>query len=42
MTIASNACLTQDQPWLADSATTDHVTSSLSHLSFPNPYQGQD
>ena len=42
MTTASNACLTQDQPWLADSAATDHVTSSLSHLSFPKPYQGQD
>ena len=42
MAIASNACLTQDQPWLADSAVTDHVTSSLNHLSFPKPYHGQD
>ena len=42
MATASNVYLTQDQPWLADSAATDHVTSSLSHLSFPKPYQGQD
>ena len=39
---ASNACLTQDQPWLADSAATDHVTASLNHLNFPKPYNGQD
>jgi len=42
MATASNACLTQDQPWLANSATTDHVTSNLNHLSFPKPYHGQD
>ena len=42
MATAPNAYITQDQPWLADSAATDHVTSSLSHLSFPKPYQGQD
>ena len=42
MTIASNACLAQEQPWLADSAATDHVTSSLNQLSFPMPYNGQD
>ena len=42
MDTTSNACLTQDQPQLADSAATDHVTSSLSHLNFPKPYQGQD
>ena len=42
MATALNACLTQDQPWLADSAAIDHVTSSLSHHSFPKPYQGQD
>ena len=42
MATASNAYLTQDQPWLADSAATDHVTSNLSHLNFPKPYQGQD
>ena len=34
MTIASNACLGQEQPWLADSAAIDHVTSSLNQLSF--------
>ena len=37
MATASNACLTQEQPWLADSAATDHVTSSLYHLNFPKP-----
>ena len=37
MATASNAYVTQDQPWLADSAATDHVTSSLNHLSFPKP-----
>jgi len=42
MATASNACFTQDQPWLADNAATDHVTSNLNHLSFPKPYQGQD
>ncbi|KAK9986932.1 hypothetical protein SO802_031883 [Lithocarpus litseifolius] len=38
MATASNACITQDRPWLADSAATDHVTASLNHLSFPKPY----
>ena len=38
MATTSNACLAQDQPWLVDSATTDHVTASLNHLSFPKPY----
>ena len=42
MVIASNACLIQDQPWLADSVATYHVTASLSHLNFPKPYNGQD
>ena len=42
MATASNAYVTQDQPWLANSAATDHVTSSLNHLSFPKPYHGQD
>ena len=42
MDTASNACLAHEQPWLANSATTDHVTSSLNHLSFPKPYNGQD
>ena len=42
MAIASNACLTQDQHWLVDSAATDHVTTSLHHLSFPKPYTTQD
>ena len=37
MATASNACITQDQPWLADSAATDHVTTS-----FPKPYTAQD
>ena len=42
MAIASNACLTQYQSWLADSAATSPVTSSLNHLNFPKPYNGQD
>ena len=42
MATTSNACFTQDQPWLADSATTNHVTASLNQLSFPKPYTTQD
>ena len=42
MATTSNAAITQEQPWLADSAATDHVTSSLNALSFPKPYTGQD
>ena len=38
MAFASNACFTQDQPWLADSVATYHVTASLNQLSFPKPY----
>ena len=30
------------QPWLADSAATDHVTASLNQLSFPKPYPSQE
>jgi len=40
MATALNACLAQEQPWLADSAATDHVTLSLNHLSFPKPCNG--
>ena len=42
MATASNACLTQDQPWLANSTAIDHLTSSLNQLNFPKPYHGQD
>ena len=42
MATFSNSMITQEQPWLADSAATDHVTSSLNHLSFPKPYNEQD
>ena len=42
MAIASNLCLAQDQSWLADIVATDHVTTSLNHLSFPKPYTTQD
>ena len=42
MATTSNACLAQKQPWLADSATTVHVTASLNQLNFPKPYIGQD
>ena len=38
MVTSSNHLLTQEQPWLADSAATDHVTASLNQLSFPKPY----
>ena len=34
--------IAQDQPWLVDSATTNHVTFSLNHISFPKPYNGQE
>ena len=42
MATASNATITQEQPWLAESVATNHVTSSLNALSFPKPYTGQD
>ena len=42
MVTSSNNLMTQEQPWLADSAATNHVTSSLNHLSFPKPYTGQE
>lgn len=42
MATASNSCLTLDQPWLAESAATDHVTSSLNQLNFPKPYTGSN
>ena len=42
MAAASNASITQDQPSLADSVATDHVTFSLNHLSFPKPYNDQE
>ena len=42
MATSSNSMIAQNQPWLADSAATDHVTSSLNHLSFPKPYNGQE
>ena len=42
MAIASNVAITQEQPWLADSAVTDHVRCNINALSFPKPYNGQD
>ena len=42
MVISSNHLLTQEQPWLANSAATNHVTSSLNQLSFPKLYLGQE
>ena len=42
MATTYNACLAQEQPWLADNTTTDHVTANLNQLSFPQPYGGQD
>ena len=41
MATTSNACFTQDQPWLVDNAVTDHVIASLNQLS-PKPYTTQD
>ena len=37
MATASNACITKELPWLADSAATNHVNASLDHLSFLKP-----
>ena len=42
MATASNAAITQEQPWLADSAATDHVTANFNNLAFPKPYNGVD
>ena len=42
MANSSNSRITQEQPWLADSEATDHVISSLNHLSFLKPYTGQE
>jgi len=42
MATSSNLMIAQDQHWLADSAATDHFTSSLNHISFPKPYNGQE
>lgn len=42
MATSSNSITAQEQPWLADSATFDHVTSSLNHLFFPKPYNGHE
>ena len=42
MATASNVAITQEQPWLVDSATTDHVTANFNNLAFPKPYNGVD
>ena len=42
MATSSNSMIAQDQHWLADSAATDHFTSSLNHISFPKPYNEQE
>ena len=42
MATASNACLAQEQPWLANSVAIDHVIANLNQLSFPQPYSGQN
>lgn len=36
MVTSTNVDMIQDQPWLADSAATNHVTASLNNLSFQN------
>ena len=42
MATTSSACFAQEQPWLANSAATDHVTASLNQPSFPKPSTRQD
>ena len=42
MATSSNPMITQEQPWLPESAAIDHVTSSLDHLSFPKAYTSQE
>ena len=42
MATASNAAITQEQPWLADSVATDHVIANFNNLAFPKPYNGVD
>ena len=41
MASASNAAITNNQdPWLADSSTSDHLTANLNNLSLQSQYKG--
>ena len=41
MASASNATITNNQdPWLADLGTTDHLTTNLNNLSLQSQYKG--
>ena len=43
MASASNAAITNNQdPWLADSGTTDHLTANLNNLSLQSLYKGPE
>ena len=43
MASASNAALTNNQdPWLADSGTSDHLTANLNNLSVQSQHKGSD
>ena len=43
MALASNATLTNCQdPWLADSGTSDHLTANLNNLSVQSQYKGSE
>ena len=43
MTSASNAAITNNQdPWLANSGTTDHLTANLNNLSLQSQYEGPE
>ena len=43
MASASNAAITNNQdPWLADSSTSDHLTTNLNNLSIQSQYKGLD
>ena len=42
MATTSNAAITQEQPWLVDSAATEHVTANFNNPAFPKPYNGAD
>ena len=43
MASASNAAITSNQdPWLADSGTSDHLTANLNNLSIQSQYKGPE
>ena len=43
MAFASNAAITSNQdPWLADSGTSNHLTANLNNLSIQSQYKGPE